>query len=290
MDKIMLAGNIAKHHEGGSVVFYDDKMKSDRERVKKVQTDFLTALDKEEFAVYYQPKIDIEKGEIAGAEALCRWIKDDSVIPPMSFIPILEMNTYICDLDFYMLDHVCSHIRKWLDEGRQVVRVSVNLSRKHLVDVDLLDHIISIIDKHQVPHEYIEVELTETTTDVMFGDLRRVVCGLQAQGVWTAVDDFGAGYSSLNLIREIPWNVLKVDKSIVPTHDRDNNVGNKMFGHVVSLAHDIGLECVVEGVETKEQLEILKQNRCKIVQGYYFDRPLPLPEFEKRLERKTYEV
>ena len=259
--------------------------------MKKVQSDFKIALKNEEFAVFYQPKVDIVNGVLIGAEALCRWIQDGKIIPPMSFIPILEMNTDICDLDFYMLEHVCQHLRKWIDEGREAIRVSVNFSRKHLVDVDLVDHIIEVIDKYKVPHEYIEIELTETTTDVLFSDLRRVVRGLQEQGVWTAVDDFGVGYSSLNLICEIPWNVLKVDKSIVPVDEAGSgSTSHKMFAHVISLAHDIGLKCVIEGVETEKQMEILKKNNCRIVQGYYFDKPLPLEEFETRIDRKTYEV
>ena len=290
MDKVMMASSTAKREAGGSIVVYDDKMKSAKEHMKKVQSDFREALANEEFAVYYQPKVNIDSKKLSGAEALCRWIKDNNVVPPMEFIPVLEMNTDICDLDFYMLDHVCEDIRRWLDEGREVVRVSVNFSRKHLVSIDFLDHIIAIIDKHQVPHEYIEVELTETTTDVLFSDLRRIVCGLQAEGVWTAVDDFGVGYSSLNLIRDIPWNVLKIDKSFVPKDIEDaDSISNKMFTHVIALAHDIGLELVIEGVETVDQLEVLRRNNCEIAQGYFFDRPLPLADFEQRLAQKVYE-
>ena len=201
------------------------------------------------------------------------------------------MNTDICDLDFYMLEHVCADIRRWLDEGKEVVRVSVNLSRKHLVDVELLDHIISVVDKYKVPHEYIEVELTETTTDVLFSDLKRVVCGLQEQGIWTAVDDFGVGFSSLNLIRDIPWNVLKIDRSFVPKDDEaEDSVSNKMFKHVIALAYDLGIKCVIEGVETVDQLEVLRRNNCLVAQGYFFDRPLPLEEFESRLEQKCYNL
>ena len=289
MDKITLASNAAKRTSGSNIIIYDDKMKSEKEHVKKIQSEFRAALENEEFVVYYQPKVNLDNREIAGAEALCRWIKGRKIVPPDEFIPVLEMNTDICDLDFYMLDHVCRDIRRWLDEGRNVVRISVNLSRKHLVDVDLVDHIISIIDKNHVPHEYIEVELTETTTDVLFSDLRRIVCGLQEQGVWTAVDDFGMGYSSLNLIRDIPWNVLKIDKSFVPKALEDEeSISNKMFRHVIAMAHDIGLECVIEGVESIDQLEALKKNYCNIIQGYFFDRPLPLEEFENRLDRKYY--
>ena len=289
MDKIMIAGDTAKRQASESIVVYDDRMKSEKAHVKKVQSEFRNALEKEEFAVFYQPKVDIESRTIVGSEALCRWKKDGIIIPPIEFIPILEMNTDICKLDFYMLEHVCQTIRQRLDEGKSVVRVSVNFSRKHLVDVDLLDKIISVVDKYEVPHEYIEIELTETTTDVLFRDLRRVVCGLQEQGIWTAVDDFGVGYSSLNLIREIPWNVLKVDKGFVPKPDEDeNSVENIMFRHVIALAHDMGIECVIEGVESIDQLDILKKSNCYIAQGYFFDRPLPLEEYEERLDRKVY--
>ena len=291
MDKIMLAGMTAKRQSSGSIVVYDEKMKNSQSHVKKVQTEFREALKNEEFHVYYQPKVDIETKKLKGSEALCRWIKDKKIIPPNDFIPILEINTDICQLDFYMLDHVCKDIRRWLDEGREVVRVSVNFSRKHLIDVNLLEKIIATIDKNNVPHEYIEIELTETTTDVLFSDLRRVVCGLQEQGIWTAVDDFGVGYSSLNLIRDLPWNVLKIDKSFVPTNvEEESSIQNKMFKHVISLAHDLGLECVIEGVETLDQLEVLRLNKCNIAQGYFFDKPLPLEDYENRLNERFYSM
>lgn len=291
MDKIMLAGMTAKRQSSGSIVVYDEKMKNSQSHVKKVQTEFREALKNEEFHVYYQPKVDIETKKLKGSEALCRWIKDKTIIPPNDFIPILEINTDICQLDFYMLDHVCKDIRRWLDEGKEVVRVSVNFSRKHLIDVNVLEKIIATIDKNNVPHEYIEIELTETTTDVLFSDLRRVVCGLQEQGIWTAVDDFGVGYSSLNLIRDLPWNVLKIDKSFVPTNvEEENSIQNKMFKHVISLAHDLGLECVIEGVETLDQLEVLRLNKCNIAQGYFFDKPLPLEDYENRLNERFYSM
>ncbi|MCR5213100.1 MAG: GGDEF domain-containing phosphodiesterase [Eubacterium sp.] len=290
MDKIMIASNIAKNNSGDSIVVFNEKIKESKNHIKRVQLDFRNALVEEEYAVYYQPKVDIDTKKVMGAEALCRWIKNNEVIPPISFIPILELNNDICDLDFYMLEHVCMHLRRWIDEGREVVRVSVNFSRKHLADIDFLPHIVSIVDKYNIPHEYIEVELTETTTDVLFSDLRRVVCGLQEIGIWTAVDDFGVGYSSLNLIKDIPWNVLKIDKSFVPKDtESEDSISNKMFKHVVALAKDIGINCVVEGVETVSQLDVLRRNGCNIAQGYFFDRPLPVEEFENRLDMKVYQ-
>ena len=289
MDKLMLAGNVAKSSSENTIVFYDDRMSMNRDHVQKIQAEFRIALKTEEFQVYYQPKVDISSRKIIGAEALCRWLKNGIIVPPMEFIPILEINTAICDLDFYMLAHVCRDIRRWLDEGRDVVRISVNFSRKHLVDVNLLPHIMEIVDHYRVPHEYIEIELTETTTDVTFRDLKRVAQELQNRGIWTAVDDFGMGYSSLNLLREIPWNVLKVDKNFVPKDsEEESSVSNMMFKHVTSLARDMGLECVIEGVETPTQLDILRRNNCNIVQGFIFDRPLPHAEFQQRLDRKFY--
>ena len=288
MDKIMLAGNVAKRHNGERIVTYGEKMKAESDHVKMIQSAFMGAIKNEEFIIHYQPKVDIETKQIVGAEALCRWQRDGRVIPPDEFIPILELNAFVSDLDFYVLDHVCRDMVRWLNEGRKPVRVSVNFSRKHLVDIDLTDHIITIIDKYNIPHDLIEIELTETTSDVMFSDLRRIVSSLQREGVKTAVDDFGVGYSSLNLIRDIPWDVLKIDKSFVPETEDDNNISNVMFRHLISLAHDMGLECVVEGVETDEQLRIMRKNGCRIAQGFFFDHPLSVDEFEDRLVNKSY--
>lgn len=190
-----------------------------------------------------------------------------------------------------MLDIVCSHIRKWLDEGKRAVRVSVNLSRRHIVNPNLLDNIIEIIDRHNVPHEYIEIELTETTTDVEFKDLKRIVEGLQKQNICTSVDDFGMGYSSLNLIRVVPWNVLKVDRIFLPMDgESKDSARSVMFKYVVAMAKELGLECIVEGVETVSQLQLLKDNDCDFAQGYLFDKPLPLEEFEKRLDMRVYSL
>ena len=166
----------------------------------------------------------------------------------------------------------------------RAVRVSVNLSRRHLSDMDLLEHIVDIIDKHMVPHEYIEIELTETTTDVEFKDLKRTINGLQKIGISTSVDDFGIGYSSLNLIKEIPWNVLKLDKSLLPDYEKDDPVQKSiMFRHIVAMGREMGLECLAEGVETREQVRLLEENNCDLAQGFYFDRPLPIKDFETRL-------
>ncbi|MBO4338052.1 MAG: GGDEF domain-containing protein, partial [Lachnospiraceae bacterium] len=291
MDKVSAAEAVAKRAENGYVIHYDQQLSKRREDMMRIRHRFPKALGSGEFQVYYQPKVNVKTGEIVGAEALCRWIRDGKIIPPLEFIPVLEQTTEICDLDFYVLDSVCKDIRGWLDTHDHGVRASINLSRKHLTDADLLEHILQIIDRNDVPHEYIEIELTETTTDVRFKDLRRVVEGLSREGIRTSVDDFGIGYSSLNLIREISWDVLKIDRSFVPKDDENADaVTFKMFNHVVAMAKDLDLDCIVEGVETRSQIDRLIENGCEIAQGFYFDKPLPKEEFEARLAVGGYDV
>jgi len=291
MVKIMSAFQLAKQGSSGNIVYYYDAMVTDREHVKRVQQQFPDALAKGEFHVFYQPKVNTVTGEICGGEALCRWFRHGKIVPPGDFIPILEETSDICRLDFFVLDTVCRNIRRWLDEGRKVVRISVNLSRRHMVNERLLETILEIIERNDVPHKYIEIELTETTTDVEFKDLQRVVCGLQEANICTSVDDFGMGYSSLNLIRVIPWNVLKVDRSFLPLDDEDStSIRSIMFRHVVAMTKEMGLECIVEGVETEAQLRVLRDNNCEQAQGFLFDKPLPIEEFEKRLDMKKYDI
>jgi EAL domain-containing protein (putative c-di-GMP-specific phosphodiesterase class I) len=291
LEKISTAYRTAKAGGNERIVFYNDSQLTARSGSMKVQQMFPEALRNEEFKVYYQPKVHTGTGRLIGAEALCRWFHNDQMISPGEFITVLEETDDICKLDFYMLDHVCRDIRRWLNQGMKVVRVSVNLSRKHMVNQNLLDKILKIIDRRNIPHNYIEIELTETTTDVNFADLKRVVGGLQEVEVYTSVDDFGVGYHSLNLLRELPWNVVKVDRSFLPIDGEEYKETNDvMFNHVVSLAKDLGLECIVEGVETPHHMNILLSNNCDIAQGYLFDRPLPVEEFENRLEMGYYDI
>jgi EAL domain-containing protein (putative c-di-GMP-specific phosphodiesterase class I)/GGDEF domain-containing protein len=291
MDKIIFASNAAKRSSETRIIFYDARMINMRNKMMRVQSLFPEALRSGEFRPFYQPKVDISTGLIVGAEALCRWFHDGKLIPPNDFIPIFEQNTDICKLDMYMLEAVCRDIRRWLDSGRNAVRISVNFSRKNLVDIELTSHIIAILEKYSIPHDLIEIELTETTTDVEFRDLKRIVSSLQLAGICTSVDDFGMGYSSLNLIREIPWNVLKIDRCFLPAeNDGDSSVTSLMYRYVISMARAIGLECITEGVETMKQIEVLRDNNCMIAQGFFFDKPLPVEEFENRLDMMYYHI
>lgn len=280
---LAIAINMARNVRKSEYAFFDAELMQGIRVGKMIEANLPEALRKEEFHVYYQPKIDLKSYHLVGAEALCRWFQNGKVVAPGEFIPVLEKSRLICMLDFYMLEHVCRDIRRWLDEGKEVVTVSVNLSRVHMGDMDLLRNILAIVDKYQVPHKYIEIELTETGTDVGFEHLKTLVSGLRSQGISTSVDDFGTGYSSMNLIRELPWNVLKIDKSFLPGKSDDDRQKRLMFRHLVALAQDMEIECIVEGVENVEQIKLLKESNCYLAQGFYFDRPLAVAEFEQKL-------
>lgn len=279
----------AKTETDETIVHVTQKHSSDKEKIQRIRSVFPDSLAKNEFKAFYQPKVDINSGNTVGAEALCRWKRKNSFILPGDFIPVLEQNKDICRLDFKMLETVCHDIRKWLDDEKPAPRVSVNLSRKHLLDVDLVENLVKIIDEEKIPHHLIEFEFTETTSDTGMLHLRRIVDELHAYGIAVAVDDFGMGYSSLNLIREIKWDVLKLDKDFLPDDDEpENSVTSTMYRHVASMAHDIGLETVTEGVETKGQVETLRRNKCTIAQGFYFDKPMIADEFETRMSEGYY--
>ena len=292
MGKIINAYRVAQTGGRSHIIFYSDELMFIKQKYAKVQQMLSDALANEEFRPYYQPKVDVNTGRIVGGEALCRWFRDGQVIQPVDFIPALEQTSDICKLDLYMLEQVCKNQRAWLDggEGRKLVPMSINFSRKHIMNTEIPDVIESILDKYRIPHEAIEIEFTETTTDVEFSDLKRIVASLHEKGIYASVDDFGVGFSSLNLLRDIPWKTIKIDKSFVP-EDGDAPDSEKciMFKNVVLMAKSLGFECLAEGVETEFQIKIMRKYGCDIVQGYYYDKPLPKEEFEARLVTKQYE-
>ncbi len=277
------------HVDNRLYAFCDDEMLLKLSEAKRIEGMFAEAIENEEFMVYYQPKVETRNYRLKGAEALCRWMHNGEMILPFKFIPVYEHSGDIVELDFYMIDHVCRDIRRWLDEGREVVRISVNLSREHMGDKHLVEKIVNILNKNNVPHEYIEIELTETSSEVDYLELKEIVNGFHKEGIRTSIDDFGVGYSSMNLLLELPWDMVKIDRSFVPlgTDDDEDKKRLIMMRSIVSMSLALGIECLAEGVETVQQMLFLKENGCYLIQGYYFDRPLPLEEFEERLDILT---
>ncbi len=284
MEAISMAAKTAKDAVAlDYIVFYDHELQEKDEREKYIHNVFSQAIENKEFKVYYQPKVNLKNYMMTGAEALCRWVHKGEIVSPGEFIPVYEKSQAICKLDFYMLEQVCKDLRRWIDEGKKVVRISVNLSRRHLRNQKTIGNILEIIDRYNVPHECIEIELTETTMDQNFDSIKRLVMGLKNNGIASSVDDFGTGYSSLNMLREAPWEVLKIDRSYLPDSKKYDEKRQSMLKHIIAIASDMGFECIVEGVETLEQLKMIKRNNCFMAQGYYFDKPLPVEEFEEKL-------
>ncbi len=290
MNAVSSTCNIAHFVYKVPVLYYDEKLIQLMHKARRVESDFENAVQDNEFHVFYQPKVSLKDYRLVGAEALCRWIKDDNVISPASFIPVLEKSKRICSLDFYMLENVCRDIRRWIDDGIKAVPVSVNFSRRHLNNADIVKDIIDVIDQYNVPHDLIEIEVTETSTESDFMQLKRMVVGLKEQGISTAVDDFGTGYSSLSMIKNLPFKVLKIDKSFLSKENANFKYDNIMMKHVIGMATELDMECIAEGVETMDNVKLLMNNKCYLAQGYLFDKPLIKMEFEKRMITSVYSI
>jgi EAL domain-containing protein (putative c-di-GMP-specific phosphodiesterase class I) len=248
---------------------------------RKVEDDMERALANREFQVYLQPKINTSEEKLGGAEALVRWIHPtEGFVPPNRFIPIFEQNGFILKLDDFMLEEVAKQQAKWISEGWQVVPISVNVSRAHFTREDLAEHISEIVDRYQVPHEVIELELTESA---FFDDkemLLTTVKKLRDAGFSVSMDDFGAGYSSLNSLKELSLDVLKIDADFFRGSDSLER-GMLIVTEVINLAKKLNMKIVAEGIESREQVDFLKEQECDLIQGYYFAKPMPLSEFEK---------
>lgn len=285
MTRISIAYQVARQQDGVGVVYYSDEIYREVMQQKEIIASFDHALEEQEFVVYYQPKVTTVDKKLCGAEALVRWKKKEQLLPPVQFVPILEKQGNICKLDFYVLDKVCAMLDKCGREGVPLTKVSVNFSRRHVDNPNLVNEIVAVIDRYHVPHEYLEIELTESEDFKDYIVLSKLITDLKAAGISTSIDDFGTGYSSLNMLKMTNVDILKIDKSFVPLEE---NAGSKnkdviMFENIAHLAKELGIRIVVEGVETKQQYEYLAGAGCDMIQGFYFDKPLPEAVFWERM-------
>ncbi len=284
-----LARKEAKKPENPNVVVYDESMGENLLKEVKYANDMEDAFRNREFQVYMQPKVDLKQHKIIGAEALIRWIKPNGeMIFPNEFIPVFEKNKSITLLDYFVYDEVCKYLAGRMKRGESVVNISVNVSRVHLQTIDEMVHYVkSLLQRYEISPKYLEFELTETMSTEKVEDTIEMLNKLHELGVKVSMDDFGSGYSSLNLLTKLPLDVLKLDKEFLKDFETDSD-GKIIIPSIIDMAKKLKLEVVCEGVETKEQVEFLRNADCDIVQGYYYSKPVPLDKFSEMLSDNDF--
>lgn len=263
------------------IEYYDQSMTDKYLMEQRIINEMQGALDNEEFVVYFQPKYILRTGMPSGAEALVRWNHPkNGLMYPGQFIPVFERNGFIGKLDYYMWEKVCQHLRRWIDEGLKPDPVSVNVSRANMYNPHLVDIITDLVKKYDIPPALFNLEITESAYMDNPNQMKNTVCELKKRGFVILMDDFGSGYSSLNTLKEIDVDILKIDTKFMPTGDGDSR-SERILSSVIRMAGWLDLPVVVEGVETTEQRDFLESIGAEYVQGFLFARPMPCEAYEK---------
>lgn len=283
MNRCTCAYASAKNGKTNDFVVFEPYMIDAENRTKKVLVTFPEAIKNREFQVYYQPKVRSSDNVMVGAEALCRWIRHGKVIPPADFIPVLERFGNISQLDLYVVETVAQDLRGWLDKGITPVRTSLNISRRDLLVPKLAERINEIVDRYRIPHDLIEIELTETYTTDEFSMMLRLINELRDFGFKISIDDFGSGYSTLTMLKSIHADIIKLDRAFIKDMTESSNEDRIILRNVVHMVNELKIEVIAEGIETAEQVNFLDTIGCGVIQGFYYDRPLPHDEFDIRL-------
>lgn len=284
IDNANIARKLVKNSSVEQCAFYDDNMEMEIRKEQMIVSNMQSALDNEEFQVYLQPKINLAEGKISGAEALVRWRRSDgSMLPPNDFIPLFEKNGFVVKLDFYIYEQVCRLLKRWKESHMKIVPISVNVSRVHLYHDDFLEKVMELVERYEIEPWMIEFELTESiflnntvTAITVMKELRKL-------GFCVSIDDFGAGYSSLNLLKDMRTDVLKLDKEFFRAGEMQDEE-RIIVSSIISMAKQLNMKVLSEGVETQMQSDFLKTVECDMAQGYLYARPLPVKEFEQLLE------
>ena len=280
-----MAQALGQNHNKTEIITYSDKMHNDISWGNYIKAYVETAIENDEFVVYLQPKFDIHKEVLKGAEALIRWnYKKKEFLSPGRFIPFFEKDGSIGKIDDIVLRKVCQALAHWKEEGKTLYPVSINLSRNRMYDKDLIKHLSSIVDEYGIDHSIIDFELTESAgydnTDHMINVLEE----LRAAGYKISMDDFGTGYSSLSLLTKMPLDTLKIDKSFVDNvstaSEREEDI--IVVKHIITLAKELGFTCLAEGAESKPQVDRLRELGCEVIQGYYYSKPIPIDEYDEK--------
>lgn len=283
-DRARLAAESIKGTYEYSCAVYDDNLRKKILLQQQIIENMEDALNKNEFSIYLQPKFNLHSNKTGGAEALIRWIHPElGFMNPGEFIPLFEKNGFVKNVDQFVLKKVCHILRRWIDEKKKIVPISVNLSRRDFEFPDLAEQIVNYVDSFDIPHEYIHFELTESAFSDNPEQISKIIKNLHDRGFMIELDDFGTGYSSLSSLSDIDFDILKLDMSIIKKDDPDSK--QSILDICSEIMKMMNLESVAEGVESEEQLERLRTIGCDFIQGYLFSRPLSVEEFEKYIEK-----
>ena len=282
-DRALLAVQSIKGQYGKHFAFYDDKLRDTLLHRQAITDGMERALASGQFEVYLQPKFRIADGSLSGAEALVRWNHPEwGLQPPSEFIPLFERNGFITKLDQYVWEQACSLMRRWDLMGFPHIDVSVNVSRTDIRDMDMARVLGGLVERYGLDPSRLHLEITESACKDSADQLVETLHRLRKMGFVIEMDDFGSGYSSLNMLTEMPLDVLKLDMKFIQT-EVANPSGDSILGFIVSLARWMELSVVAEGVETREQLERLQADGCDYAQGYFLARPMPVKALEELL-------
>ena len=286
-DRAVLASKSVKGKYNQYIGMYDNVLHTQMIDEQQILNDMDAALEQREFQVYYQPKVSLQTGKTCGAEALVRWIHPEKgMIMPGQFVPVFEKNGFICKLDYYVWEEVCKFIRRGIDKGVPSMPVSVNVSMANIYNPAFVDHIVKLVQKYQIPPMLFNLEFTESTLFQNVDRIRDIMDKLHSYGFLIFMDDFGSGYSSLNMLKDLPVDVLKIDMHFLPKNP-DEEKGGKILAAVIRMAGWLNIPVVVEGAETAHQISFLKEVGCDYVQGYYFSKPIPETNYVDLLTGRT---
>ena len=284
-DRAMLAADSIKGQYQNFFAVYDDSLRGRLLREKAITDAMDAALEEKQFEVYFQPKYSLNERRMAGAEALVRWIHPTwGFMSPGEFIPLFEKNGFISRLDRYVWERVCAQLRDWKDRGFALLPVSVNVSRGDVYQDDLEDMLLGLTREYGVDPAYLHLEITESAYTENPDQIIRTVAQLRRLGFVIEMDDFGSGYSSLNMLGQMKLDVLKLDMKFVQNEIAKPS-GKRILNDIITMAHKLNLSVVAEGVETQTQMECLQAEGCDYVQGYFLAKPMPVKEYEGLLER-----
>ena len=280
-DNASIARKSVKGSALNNIGFFNGRMKSELQKKQLIEEDMKTALVDNQFVMFLQPKYSISSNRIIGAEALARWIHPKKgMISPADFVPVFEQNGFILKLDQIIWESACRKIADWIAAGTEPVPISVNISREYIRSFDVVGFLLGLVKKYDIPIKLLELEITETTDAQGVSD---IVEKMKSAGFTMLMDDFGSGYSSLNMLKTTQFDVLKIDREFL-SRFMESGRGRKIISHTISMSQDIGLDIIAEGVETKEQAQFLHECGCDAAQGFYYSKPVSQEEFDKLLK------